>query len=130
MEKECRTPDLCTLSSLKSRAVFAGFEGKECEGDLRKGEFCKQLLPNVKRTSGESAANSFEIQPAGNRECEPAGGGRGALKAKGGAADPSWIGKDWGSEDEEFVLHVAQENCASRAGGAADPQGDNSCHIP
>lgn len=109
MERECRKPDLCTLSSLNSRTVSAGFVGKEREGDLRNGEFCKQLLPNVKRTSGESA-NSFEIQPAGNKECEPAGGGRGSLKAKGRAAAQGWIAKDRESEDEEFLLHVAQEN--------------------
>lgn len=109
MEWECRKPDLCTLSSLNSRTVSAGFVGKECEGELRNGEFCKQLFPNGKRTSGESA-NSFEIQPAGNREWEPAGGGRGSSKAKGRAAAQGWIVKDWEREAEEFLLHVAQEN--------------------
>lgn len=71
---------------------------------------CKQLPPNVKRASGESA-NSFATQHLGNkRVCEPTGGRRRSLKANKGSAAQARIVKDHESKDKERLLLVNRKD--------------------
>lgn len=121
MERECSTPELCTLSSLKSRTASAALWGrnvKEMWGTVSSAS----SSPQMSRELQEKVQTALKCSQL---EWEPAGGGRGSLKAKGGAAAQGGIGK---AKLRSFCSTWPRRRCQQSCWGCWPPRGQQLSH--